>query len=59
MQHGTATFNIGVTAVYKSIWTASLTYQDYLGKPTMLADNTTYNTLADRGYVSLNLQRSF
>ena len=59
MQHGTATFNIGVTAVYRNVWTASLTYQDYLGKPTTLADDTTYNTLADRGYVSLNLQRSF
>jgi len=59
MQHGTATFNVGISAIYKSIWSATLTYQDYLGKPTTLADDTTYNTLADRGYVSLNLQRSF
>jgi hypothetical protein len=59
MQHGTATFNVGVNANYLNIWNATLTYQDYLGKPTTLADDTTYNTLADRGYVSLNLQRSF
>ncbi len=59
MQHGTATFNVGITATYKNVWSASLTYQDYLGRPSTLADNTTYNTDADRGYVSLNLQRSF
>jgi hypothetical protein len=59
MQHGTATFNVGVSANYLNAWTATLTYQDYLGKPSTLAEDTTYNTLADRGYVSLNLQRSF
>jgi hypothetical protein len=59
LQHGTGTFDIGVTGTYRGTWIASLTYQDYFGKPSAAADNTTYNTLADRGYVSLNLQHTF
>lgn len=54
MYHGNGIFNIGVTGTYKVNWIASLTYQDYLGAP-----NTSYNGLADRGYISLNLQHSF
>jgi hypothetical protein len=52
--HGNGVFDAGVTATYKTNWTASLTYQDYLGKP-----NTVTNTLADRGFVALNLQHTF
>jgi len=59
MQHGTGTFDLGVTGTYRSTWIASLTYQDYLGKPTVPGANTTYNDLADRGYVALNIQHSF
>jgi len=54
IQHGTGTFNIGITGTYKAVWIASLTYQDYLGKP-----DPAYNATADRGYISLNLQHSF
>jgi hypothetical protein len=54
IQHGTGTFNIGVSGTYKFVWIATLTYQDFLGKP-----DPTFNALADRGYVSLNLQHSF
>jgi hypothetical protein len=52
--HGNGTFNIGVTATYNSTWVAALTYQDYLGRP-----DPVNNGLADRGYISLNLQDSF
>jgi hypothetical protein len=52
--HGNGVFNIGITGTYKETWIASLTYQDYLGRP-----DPSYNALADRGYISLNLQKSF
>ena len=52
--HGTGVFDVGVNATYKQNWIASITYQDYLGKP-----NTVYNSLADRGFVALNLQYTF
>lgn len=54
MQHGTGTFNVGVTATYRTVWVAALTYQDYLGKA-----DPSGNPLADRGYVSLNIQHTF
>lgn len=54
LYHGTATFDAGVTATYKVNWIASLSYQDYLGKP-----DSVHNALADRGFVSLNLQHTF
>lgn len=54
IQHGTGSFNIGISGTYKAVWIASLTYQDFLGKP-----DPAGNPGADRGYVSLNLQRSF
>ena len=52
--HGTGTFDIGVTAVYNTVWTAGLTYQDYLG-----AASTSLNPDADRGYLSFNIERTF
>jgi hypothetical protein len=52
--HGTGQFSVGVTAVYDSVWTAGLTYNDYLG-----AASTTLNPLADRGYLSFNIERTF
>jgi hypothetical protein len=54
LYHGTGTFTTGVTATYKVSWIASLSYQDFLGKPDVL-----HNSLADRGFVSLNLQHTF
>jgi hypothetical protein len=52
--HGTGTLDIGVTAVYNTVWTAGLTYQDYLGAP-----NIALNPDADRGYLSFNIERTF
>jgi hypothetical protein len=54
LYHGNAQLDVGVSGTYKAVWIATLTYQDYLGSP-----QTTYNALADRGFVSLNLQHSF
>ena len=54
LYHGTGVFDLGVTATYRVNWIASLSYQDYLGKP-----NVAHNPLADRGFVSLNLQHTF
>lgn len=54
MNHGTGYVNVGVTATYRTVWTASLTYQDYLGRP-----DPTLNPLADRGYVAFSIQRTF
>ena len=54
MQHGVGNFTLGVTGTYETNWIASLSYMDYLGKP-----DTIYNSSADRGYVSLNLQHTF
>ena len=54
LYHGTGTLDVGVTGTYKVNWIASLNYQDYLGKPSVAN-----NALADRGYVSLNLQHTF
>jgi hypothetical protein len=54
LYHGTGVFTTGVTATYKVNWIASLSYQDFLGKPDVV-----HNDLADRGFVSLNLQHTF
>ena len=54
LYHGTGVFTTGVTATYNVNWIASLSYQDYLGKPDPI-----HNGLADRGFVSLNLQHTF
>lgn len=55
--HGTGALSLGVTATYRVTWIASLTYNDYLGapNPNLLGEPS----LADRGYLSLNLQHSF
>ncbi len=54
MNHGTGNFTVGVAATYRTTWIAALTYKDYFGKA-----DVTLNPLADRGYVSLNLQHTF
>jgi len=54
MNHGTGSLSLGITAVYRTTWTAGLTYHDYLGKA-----DTTLNPLADRGYVSFNVEHTF
>lgn len=54
MNHGTGSVSFGVTATYRTTWVAGLTYKDYFGKP-----DPVLNDLADRGYVSLNLNHTF
>jgi hypothetical protein len=54
MNHGTGSFNMGVSATYNTVWTAAVTYFDYLGKA-----DPALNGLADRGYVELNITRTF
>jgi hypothetical protein len=54
MYHGTGTLDFGVTGTFETNWIAGLNYQDYLGKPDPIT-----NGLADRGFVSLNLQHTF
>jgi hypothetical protein len=54
INHGTGTFNIGVSATYNTIWTAGITYFDYLGKA-----DPVLNGDADRGYVEFNIARTF
>jgi hypothetical protein len=52
--HGTGTVSVGVTATYRTTWTAGLTYNDYLGAP-----DPALNPLADRGYLSFNIEHTF
>jgi hypothetical protein len=54
MNHGTGSFSFGVTAVYRTTWTAGLTYHDYFGKA-----DVNLNPLADRGYLSFNMEHTF
>lgn len=52
--HGTGTLSLGVSATYLNTWTATLTYTDFLGAPSVA-----FNTLADRNYVEFNVQHTF
>jgi hypothetical protein len=54
MNHGCGSVNVGVTATYLTTWTAGLTYNDYIGAP-----DVALNPLADRGYVSFNVEHTF
>jgi hypothetical protein len=57
MNHGYGTYNIGVTATYRSVWTAGLTYNGYFGKPNPNLQDVA--SLVDRSYVSFNVERTF
>ncbi len=54
MNHGTGSVSFGVTATYRTTWIAGLTYNTYLGRPDPIL-----NPLADRGYLSFNIQHTF
>jgi hypothetical protein len=58
INHGQGIFNVGVTAIYKTTWTAGLTYQDYVGAPSTLIPGAT-SGIADRGFVSFNIEHTF
>ena len=55
--HGTGSVTFGVTATYKVVWVANLTFHDQIGaaNPLLIGEPST----ADRNYVLLNIQRSF
>ena len=60
INHGTGQFNIGVAATYRTVWTAGITYVDFLGKPALPAtSDAAGNADADRGYVSFTISRTF
>jgi len=54
MNHGTGYVNFGVAATYRTVWSGSLTYQDYFGAP-----DPVLNPDADRGFVEFSVQRTF
>jgi hypothetical protein len=58
MNHGTGQFTAGITATYLQTWIASLNYVDFLGSPG-LSDAPNRSSLADRGYVTFNIQHTF
>jgi hypothetical protein len=58
MNHGTGQFTAGVTATYRQNWIASLNYVDYFGRPG-ISGTPSASQLADRGYLTLNLQHTF
>ncbi len=55
--HGTGSISVGVSVVYKTVWIASVTFDDHLGAANPLLSGEP--SVADRNYVLLNLQRSF
>jgi hypothetical protein len=64
LSHGTATeFDVGVSATYRSVWTASLTYVAPFGKigtgANALDAETVSSGTVDRKYIELNIQRTF
>jgi hypothetical protein len=58
MNHGSGQFTAGITATYLQTWIASLNYVDFLGSPG-LSDVPNTNSLADRGYMTLNIEHTF
>jgi hypothetical protein len=49
---GTGDFQLGVSALYQSVWKASLTLTGFIGSPLR-------QPLADRDFIALRLERSF
>jgi hypothetical protein len=58
INHGQGIFNVGVTGIYKTTWTAGIVYQDYIGGASTLIAGAT-SGIADRGYVSFNIEHTF
>jgi hypothetical protein len=44
--------SVGITATYKAVWKAGITYTNYFGSPR-------WQTAADRDFVSFNINRTF
>lgn len=49
---GTGDFQVGISALYRSAWKASLTLTGFIGSPV-------HQPLADRDFIALRLERSF
>jgi Protein of unknown function (DUF1302) len=58
MQHGTGNWSVGISATYRQSWDATLSYVGYFGAIN-LNSGTNTSQMADRGYMSLNLQHTF
>jgi hypothetical protein len=59
MNHGTGNYAVGVVATYSNTWIASLNYVGYYGKLGTSAATPEVSTVADRSYLTLNLQHTF
>jgi hypothetical protein len=59
MNHGTGQWSVGVVATYRESWDASLSYVGYFGKVGTNPLEPEVQGMADRGYLSLNLQHTF
>ena len=59
MNHGTGQWSAGISATYRESWDASLNYVGYFGKVSTDALAPEVQGMADRGYLSLNLQHPF
>jgi hypothetical protein len=57
--HGTGSYTASIVATYRENWIGSLNYVGYFGKAGTDASEPEIQALADRGYVSLNLQHTF
>jgi Protein of unknown function (DUF1302) len=59
MNHGTGQWSVGITATYRENWDASLSYVGFFGKVGTNPLDPEIQSMADRGYLSLNLQHTF
>jgi hypothetical protein len=57
--HGTGSYTASIVATYRENWIGSLNYVGYFGKAGTDPSEPEIQAMADRGYVSLNLQHTF
>jgi hypothetical protein len=57
--HGTGSYTASIVATYRENWIASLNYVGYFGKVGTNPSEPEVSAMADRGYLSLNLQHTF
>ncbi len=57
MNHGYGSYNFGVSATYRQVWTGGITYVGYFGKANPNLQDIP--SLVDRSYVSFNITRTF
>jgi hypothetical protein len=60
MNAGTGVLDIGITATYRQVWIAGITYKEYMGSTTPSVETgLSKQALADRQNVSFYIQRTF